>query len=144
MSLSRKAINFDLSTEALKKHFGENTAPAYAKIKAFMLENGFEHRQYSGYASKEKIDEYDISKLAEKMAKKFTWLSSCIQEFDVTDIGEQYSLSHIFRKSITKDKSLSKENPQKDSAKERLRQQVKKISEKHKNDKNPKDKGIER
>lgn len=28
----RKAINFDLSTEAVKRHFGENTAPAYNSI----------------------------------------------------------------------------------------------------------------
>ena len=54
MSLARKAINFDLSTNELKKHFN-NTAEAYNKIKEFMLKNGFEHRQYSGYVSKEHL-----------------------------------------------------------------------------------------
>lgn len=65
------------------------------------------------------------------MSKKFTWLSSCIQEFDVTDIGEQYSLSHIFRESITMDKTLepfpSKENSQQQSslnAQEALKQKI--------------------
>ncbi|MGI0440118.1 hypothetical protein ACRE1S_06290 [Helicobacter himalayensis] len=65
MSLSRKAINFDLSTNELKKHFN-NTAEAYSQIKTFMLENGFEHRQYSGYASKETMDEDDIVVLTKK------------------------------------------------------------------------------
>ena len=85
MSLSRKAINFDLSTNELKKHFN-NTAEAYSQIKDFMLENGFTHRQYSGYASKEVIDEDDIVVLIKSLADKFTWLSTCVQNFDVTDI----------------------------------------------------------
>ena len=79
----RKAINFDLSTNELKKYFSDTREP-YAKIKEFMLENGFEHRQYSGYASKEVMDYKQIIDLTEKIAEKFTWLSSCIQEFDVT------------------------------------------------------------
>ena len=41
MSFTRKAINFDLSTNELKKHFN-NTAEAYSKIKQFMLQNGFD------------------------------------------------------------------------------------------------------
>ena len=65
MSLSRKAINFDLSTNELKKHF-KDTRESYIKIKTFMLENGFEHRQYSGYASKEPMDDIQIDILAKK------------------------------------------------------------------------------
>lgn len=52
-----KAINFDLSTNELKKYFS-NTAEAYNQIKSFMLNNGFDHRQYSGYASKEVMDDF--------------------------------------------------------------------------------------
>ena len=129
MSLSRKAINFDLSTNELKKHFKDTREP-YIKIKTFMLENGFEHRQYSGYASKEPMDDKAISLLAEKLNEAFSWLSSCIQEFDVTDIGEQYSLNHIFKDfiSINKDlevKSPTKEHSQKEQAKKQLMEQVK-------------------
>ncbi len=103
MSLSRKAINFDLSTNELKKHF-KDTAKAYNQIKDFMLQNGFEHRQYSGYASIESMEDFDITVLAETLNNKFTWLKDCIQEFDVTDIGEQYNLNHIFKA----DKTFSK------------------------------------
>lgn len=94
MSLSRKAINFDLSTNELKKHFA-NTAEAYNQIKRFMLENGFEHRQYSGYVSHTMLDEYMVSKLIKKMDGSLSWLSTCVQRFDVTDIGEQYDLTHL-------------------------------------------------
>ncbi|BDB64189.1 hypothetical protein T36_0636 [Helicobacter cinaedi] len=94
MSLSRKAINFDLSTNELKKHFN-STAEAYTQIKTFMIENGFEHRQYSGYTSKEAMDEDDIVVLTKRLADKFSWLSTCVLNFDVTDIGEQHDLTHL-------------------------------------------------
>ena len=99
MSLSRKAINFDLSTNELKKHF-PNTAEAYNQIKSFMLENGFEHRQYSGYASMKAIDEKNITDIVERIIENFPWLPPCVQTFDVTDIGEQYSLKHIFANKL--------------------------------------------
>ena len=51
---SRKAINFDLSTNELESIFGKNnTSKPYSDIKLFMEENGFTHRQYSGYVSVE-------------------------------------------------------------------------------------------
>ncbi|ARJ56707.1 VapD family protein [Campylobacter cuniculorum] len=139
MSLSRKAINFDLSTNELKKHFKDTREP-YIKIKTFMLENGFEHRQYLGYASKEPMDDIQIDILAKKLVKEFSWLSSCIQEFDVTDIGEQYSLNHIFKDfiSINKDlevKSPTKEHSQKEQAKKQLMEQVKQSLHKDKDSK---------
>ena len=46
----RKSINFDLSTNALLEHFSHTGIP-YSQLKNFMLENGFEHDQYSGYVS---------------------------------------------------------------------------------------------
>lgn len=94
MSLARKAINFDLSTNELKKYF-KNTAEAYNQIKDFMLQNGFEHRQYSGYASKEVMEDDDITLLVLNITNKFSWLYSCAQKFDVTDIGEQHDLKDI-------------------------------------------------
>ena len=69
MAYSRKAINFDLSTADLKKYF-KNTAEAYSQIKNFMLQNGFEHRQYSGYVT-------------------------CTQKFDVTDVDKHHDLINI-------------------------------------------------
>ena len=123
MSLSRKAINFDLSTNELKKHF-PNTAEAYNQIKAFMFENGFEHRQYSGYASIGPMNERGVTKLARKLNDRFAWLPPCVQAFDVTDIGEQYSLKHIFANKLHEQdlnpKMASKEK-QMESMQERVR-----------------------
>ncbi|ECL3871071.1 vapd [Campylobacter upsaliensis] len=102
MNLSRKAINFDLSTEELKKHF-EDTRKPYGLIKDFMLENGFEHRQYSGYASKEPISNEDVFSIVLKISRKFTWIGSCIKEFDITEIGEQYSLKDTIQSLCIKE-----------------------------------------
>ena len=91
---NRKALNFDLSTNELKKHFN-STAEAYSQIKIFMIENGFKHRQYSGYISKEPMNEREITKLVRKLNKQLSWLSTCVLNFDVTDIGEQHDLTHL-------------------------------------------------
>ena len=128
MSLSRKAINFDLSTKELKKRFSDTREP-YNQIKQFMLENGFEHRQYSGYASIKPISDKRINLIVKKLAKKFPYLSNAIQEFDVTDIGEQYSLSHIFKDNQTLSQT---KNLQKDSKQEQIKtmqEAVKKASQ---------------
>lgn len=84
----RKYINFDLSTNELKKHFS-NTAEAYNKIKEFMIQNGFEHRQYSSYISKEPIDDYDFSQILEIFARKHIWLKDCLQNFDILNVENE-------------------------------------------------------
>lgn len=130
MSYSRKAINFDLSTEALKKHFGENTAPAYNSVKQFMLTNGFEHRQYSGYTSIEPMSDIEVASLAEKLTHKFAWLSSCVQKFDATDIGEQHSLMHVLKNDTNPRLTTDLLNSQKFTQKQinDMREQAKKAS----------------
>lgn len=125
----RKAINFDLSTNALKKHFN-NTAEAYNQIKSFMLENGFEHRQYSGYTSIEPINEKQVTKITEKLSERFAWLSACVQRFDVTDIGEQYDLTHLLTKQIQKDKATTQDlllESKQDAAMKRMKERIEKF-----------------
>lgn len=96
----RKAINFDLSTKELKKYF-DNTAQAYNQIKEFMFENSFEHKQYSGYVSKEALNKKQVSKLIEKLKNQLTWLPYCVVHFDITDIAEQYDLTEQIKTPTT-------------------------------------------
>lgn len=60
-----------------------------------MLDNGFTHRQWSGYNSKEKLSNLDVQRFATKLSKSFPWLKKCVNRFDVTDIGEQHDLTYI-------------------------------------------------
>lgn len=92
----RKALNFDLDTNALKQHYpGKNYRQAYRDVKKFLLENGFKHRQWSGYTSIKPMADSTMRAKVLKLKKAFPWLSKCVNRFDVTDIGEQHDLTHI-------------------------------------------------
>ncbi len=57
------------------------------------------------------MDEKQISLLAKRISRKFTWLSTCVQNFDVTDIGEQHDLTHLFTdRALQKDRNLIKQD----------------------------------
>ena len=60
-----------------------------------MTANGFEHRQYSVYVSADKLTTLDVIGLMEQLAERFPWLSQCVNEIDVTNIGVQHSLKHV-------------------------------------------------
>ncbi|MCL2053851.1 MAG: hypothetical protein FWG90_05345 [Oscillospiraceae bacterium] len=96
----RKAINFDLDDKALKAAYPnpKSYKNAWSDIKKFMLANGFERRQYSGYNSIEPTTQLKINKLIDELIESLPWLTEngVIQQIDVTDIGETYSLKHLF------------------------------------------------
>lgn len=99
--LCRKAINFDLDTNALKEHYpGKNYRDAYSDIKDFMQKSGFEHRQWSGYVSNEKLSIQKVASVTQRLAKAFPWLQKCVNRFDVTDIGEQHDLTHLITGNV--------------------------------------------
>ena len=106
-NLTRKAINFDLDTKELMKHF-KNTHQAYSAIKVFMEDNGFEHRQYSGYVSTNYISNAAITLVTNQLNKKFKWLKDCVQKYDVTEIGETYDLKYIFDEAKKQEQEKSK------------------------------------
>ncbi|EAC1384142.1 vapd [Campylobacter coli] len=124
MGINRKAINFDLSTKSLEKYFKDTREP-YSLIKNFMLENGFEHRQYSGYTSKEPINERRVIRIVNKLTKKFTWLGECVKEFDITEIGEQYSLKETIQDLCAKELNAQQTKQAKD-----FHQKLKEFTEK--------------
>lgn len=49
--MAHQLINFDLSTAMLKKINPDNYRRIYGEISIFMKNNGFSHKQYSGYMS---------------------------------------------------------------------------------------------
>ena len=101
-----KCVNFDLSTEKLLEYFPQGTAKAYSTIKRFFLNNGFEHRQYSGYISKKPLDEYQMRKIVKKLAKHCAWLDECMKEFDISNAPpERTSAKAQIREFIAQQKS---------------------------------------
>ena len=79
---NKKAINFDLDTKKLNIYYGKNIRNAYREIGKFLENNGFKHRQWSGYVSINKMSNFDIVNLNIKMWKKFPWLIQCARRFD--------------------------------------------------------------
>ena len=99
MSISRKQIAFDLNQKSLKRLYPRGGSQseyfykrAYSDIQNFMLKNGFSHRQYSVYESEKPFSKDDIGVLCEKLVMEFPWISNCINEIDVTYIGEKHSI----------------------------------------------------
>lgn len=91
-----KAINFDLIINNLKEYYDKaNHLNAYNDIRSYLTSRGFEHRQGSGYRSREKLSDIEITAVVREMGKKFPWLHKCVGQFDVTNIGQNYSLIAI-------------------------------------------------
>ena len=92
---SQKQISFDLRQESLKRYYPQNPTQAYHDIRRFMESHGFEHRQSSVYVSLDKLTTLDVVSLTEQLAMALPWLSRCINEIDVADIGVQHSLKKV-------------------------------------------------
>lgn len=91
----RKAINFDIDTKEYEKVTGKPASTAYEKIKKYMLKNGFEHRQGSGYISINSLTDSQIVSLVLKMTNELDWLDRCVEQIDVTNIGKRHSVKDI-------------------------------------------------
>lgn len=91
----KKSIHFDLHTKELKNFFKDTREP-YGLIKQFMLENGFEWKQYSGYTSLEPMSYIKIINIVDSLSHKFPWLNQCIRELDITSVVEEQSAKFVF------------------------------------------------
>ena len=63
-----------------------------------LKKNGFEHRQGSGYVSKNSLDDLRITAIITNMTLTLKWLRFCVKEIDVTNIGKQHSLLDTINK----------------------------------------------
>ena len=103
---TRKAVNFDLDTNALKKVFKSNNPFVYLKgykqIGDFLKMNGFTHRQWSGYVSKKPLTPVQITTIVKGLNKALPWLKRCVKKFDVTNIGDTFDLMFVFDKQKVK------------------------------------------
>ena len=90
---SKKAINFDLNNSLLKKYYpSKKYRKEWTEIRNFLIKNGFIHRQYPGYVSKEPISITSVIHLITNMSLHLKWLSECVKEFDLTIVGDEYSM----------------------------------------------------
>ena len=94
-------INFDLDTKLLQENYpSDNWRKAYNDIFVFMNKNGFEHRQGSGYISKEQLHEIQINKKIKELATACPWIDKCVKEIDKTIANERVSCKDIIHKTV--------------------------------------------
>ena len=85
-----KSINFDLDTHRLTEIFGKTgRRKAYAQIMSFMLQQDFDHRQWSGYVSHTRRTYLEIYAMIDDPLIMHPWLSYCANRFDITDFMAQ-------------------------------------------------------
>jgi virulence-associated protein VapD len=103
-----KMINFDLSTERLRREFGHGGyRKAYTFIKRFFSANGFEHHQYSGYLSNSPLSYADVYDLVlDAMVSGLPWLIECVDKFDATNVTSQSNMLRAI-KGLAQPKSAS-------------------------------------
>ena len=64
----RKALNFDLDTKKYEENTGKHSPTAYVEIKRFLEKNNFEHRQGSGYISKDSLNDGKVFAIIQSMS----------------------------------------------------------------------------
>ncbi len=83
--MRRKTISFDLSIKMLKRYYpGKDYHRAYKDIQKFMKENGFKHKQFSGYRSKNSMSTSEATFLLDQLIQKNPWILPCIKDLDIT------------------------------------------------------------
>lgn len=118
MSGEKRAIYFDLSVKKLKTFYPSKRIGGYRKaykdLEKFFTTNGFEHTQWSGYVSKDKLTKYEVSNIVNTLFNTFPWLKKCVNSFDVTISRKGYSyldlVDNINEADINIDVSVKKES----------------------------------
>ncbi len=94
----RKALNFDLSSAKLRERFGEQgRRKAYAQIKTYLTKRGFEHRQWSGYASAKPMSYVEIYDIIGELVEECKWMIDCVNRFDATNIMAESDMIDAIR-----------------------------------------------
>lgn len=109
MIKSLKAINFDLDSKALQKIYQSDNPfiylKAYKQINKFFTDNGFVHRQWSGYISKGKLFDYEIINLIDDIKENGTKGKAPISRKQIKNNAKIISQKNTVSKEKQTDKS---------------------------------------
>ena len=127
----KRAINVDLSIKKLMAFYSEtNPKGAYKDIYNYFIQNGFEHRQGSGYCSKIKLTNSETLDIVNRMFKEMPWLAECSNKIDVTNMGEIYDIKNLRAMGKQHEQEKSQVHKNKPSVLKRLEENKKILAEK--------------
>ena len=93
-----KALYFDLRVKDLRRYFSaDNPTRAYGLIQEFFRKHSFDHVQYSGYHSTQRLTDIEIFLLIRELIVAYPWLNQCVNRFEVTNIGVNHDLIRLFQ-----------------------------------------------
>lgn len=97
----RKAFHFDLDEDRLKEVYPSDSPTAYksawSKIRAFMESHGFEHTQYSGYESSDRMTPDRAFAVVASLNEAFPWFEKCAQAATITEVGRMHDALGFLR-----------------------------------------------
>lgn len=95
------SVNFDLSTAELREHYSaEHPEGAYSKIREFLEKRGYIHVQGSGYHTSEAVSLQSNYDTLNEMKEKFAWLKYSVKSMYLTEIGESYDATYLYRDDV--------------------------------------------
>jgi virulence-associated protein VapD len=93
------AVTFDIDTNCLNEQYHTNSSNnAYGDIRKFMESNGFIWQQGSVYFGDEsKINAVTCVTTVQRLAKQFSWFSTCVKDVRMLKIEENNDLLPAIR-----------------------------------------------
>ena len=93
------AVTFDIDTNCLNEQYHTNSSNnAYGDIRKFMESNGFIWQQGSVYFGEEsKINAVTCVTTVQRLAKQFSWFSTCVKDVRMLKIEENNDLLPAIR-----------------------------------------------
>ena len=92
----QKQLIFDIDTTVAKELCGSKYNHLYDKIEDFLLKNGFEHVQGSGYESIKPMSNIALLKTVRSLKKSIPELNECMRDIRVADISKSHDLNSLF------------------------------------------------
>ena len=87
------AIAFDLDTDTLKELYpSASWNNAYADIRGFLEDNGFDHKQGSVYFGNETIDAVTCVLVAQHLSNEFDWFEPAVKDIRMLRIEDNNDL----------------------------------------------------
>ena len=100
----RYAINFDLTIKQLELFYSkDHPKNAYKEIRTFMKNNGFSHRQWSGYISDKTMTKSELIDFVMAIHEKFPWLIKCEDSMDATVITSIFDIKQMILDTMDDD-----------------------------------------
>ena len=91
-------INFDLHTDVLIQVFGlSNYTKGYTEVEKYLLKNGFEHSQFSGYTSEKPMSYPQAYAICRSMNRQLKWLSQAVNKFSISNLSSDYNFDELFQ-----------------------------------------------